>query len=112
MSEVEQQFDWPGFPEQVTETDRPFLNFLSIVQQAAAEQGKLFYFWSHEGNDIFTDELDGGDMSGWLVPPERAEEFEAAWKVSDQLIPDDLYDGFTIARWSGSPETGIEITFT
>lgn len=112
MSDTEQQFEFRGVRVPVTEADRPKLNFLSIVQRAAAEQGKLFYFWSHEGNDIFTDELDGGDMSGWLVPPERAEEFEAAWKVSDQLIPDDLYDGFTIARWSGSPETGIEITFT
>lgn len=87
------------------------LNFFSIVQEAASALGKVFYFWSFEGNDLFTDGLDGGDMSGWLVPPERADEFEAAWKVSDQLIPEDLYDGFTIARWSGSPEGGIRIRF-
>ena len=95
----------------VTENDKARLNFFSIVQEAAAACGKVFYFWSFEGNDIFTDDLDGGDMSGWLVPLERSAEFEAAWKASDQLIPDDLYDGFVIARWSGSPEDGIHIKF-
>lgn len=50
-------------------------------------------------------------MSGWLVPPEKADEFEIAWKVSDQLISDELYEGFVIARWSESSVGNIQITF-
>ena len=111
ISDTERQFQVKGLRVPVTEDDRQRLNFFSIVQDAAAEQGKIFYFWSYEGNDILTTELDGGDMSGWLVPPEKADEFEAAWKVSDQFIPDELYEGFVIARWSESSVGNIQITF-
>ena len=111
ISDTEQQFQVKGLRAPVTEDDRLRLNFFSIVQGAAAAQGKIFYFWSYEGNDILTDDLDGGDMSGWLVSPEKADEFEKAWKVSEQLIPDVLYEGFTIARWSESPDGNIRIAF-
>ena len=111
ISDTERQFQVKGLRVPLTEDDRQRLNYFSIVQDAAAEQGKIFYFWSYEGNDILTTELDGGDMSGWLVPPEKADEFEAAWKVSDQFIPDDLYDGFVIARWTESPDGSISIAF-
>lgn len=87
------------------------MRFFGIVQTAAHALGKVFFFWSHEGNDFVTDQLDGGDMSGWLVPMERAEEFDRIWKRSVDDLPDELADTFCIARWTADDGGAIGIEF-
>ena len=87
------------------------MRFFAIVQAAANNSGKVFFFWSHEGNDIIDDQYDGGDMSGWLVPIDEAERFETIWQKSTNDLPEDLADTFCIARWSGDPDGDIRIRF-
>ena len=87
------------------------MRFFAIVQAAAKRDGKVFFFWSFEGNDIIDDRFDGGDMSGWLVPIAEAERFDAIWQTSTDDFPDDLFDTFCIARWSEDSDGNISIQF-
>lgn len=90
-------------------SDTKFMNFFNIVQSAANKLGKIFFFWSDEGNGLVTDELDGGDMSGWLVDEEDAERFDAIWRKSTKDIPDEF--AFVIARWHEDRDGSIGIEF-
>lgn len=49
------------------------MRFFGIVQDAAKKLGKVFFLWTEENNPLMTDELDGGDLSGWLVDAADAE---------------------------------------
>lgn len=84
------------------------MNFFCIVQSAARRIGKVF-FWSDEGNDFVTDELDGGDLSGWLVDEKDAERFDAIWRTSTKDVPDEFE--FVIARWHRNQDGSIGIEF-
>lgn len=89
--------------------DKRFMNFFGLVQSAAARIGKVFFFWSDEGNDLVTDEFDGGDMSGWLVDGKEAKRFDAIWRKSAKDIPDEF--DFVVARWHENQDGSIGIEF-
>lgn len=89
--------------------DERFMRFFSIVQDSARALGKVFFLWCDEGNELITDELDGGDLSGWLVDADDADRFDAIWRRSAQGIPDEFE--FVIARWSQVPDGAIGIKF-
>lgn len=87
------------------------MRFFDIVQAAAGRLGKVFFLWTGEGHDITTDELDGEDLSGWLVDESNAELFESLWTKPGASIPDDLDDTSCFARWSQDEDGRIEIRF-
>ena len=89
--------------------DARFVRFFNIVQDAARAQGKVFFLWCDEGNEIITDELDGGDMSGWLVDEADADRFDRIWRKSTQDIPGEFE--FVIARWHERQDGSIGIEF-
>ena len=39
-----------------------------------------FFVLTTEGHDIVTEEFEGEYMTGWLVPIDRADEFEKEWQ--------------------------------
>ncbi|MFR5772755.1 MAG: hypothetical protein ACLUE7_05530 [Lachnospirales bacterium] len=45
----------------------------------------IFFLDSGEGRELFTDNLEGEDLSGWLIPKSQAEEFENLWKQKGDL---------------------------
>jgi len=74
--------------------------FFQLVQEAAAKEGAVFFLDAGEGRDIVTDDLEGEDLTGWLVPEAQAEAFEAAWQESS--TPEALQaweDLFLWAEW-------------
>lgn len=73
------------------------MRFFGIVQDAAKKLGKVFFLWTEENNPLMTDELDGGDLSGWLVDAADAERFDTIWRESIDDIPDELDDTFCFA---------------
>ena len=66
-----------GLPEP---EDDKFLRFFTLVQEAAKEQGAIFFLETGDGHDFHNDEMEGEDLCGWLVPEAEADEFEAIWK--------------------------------
>ena len=61
-----------------------FNNFFEKVQNHAVEMDCVFFLDSCEGNDRVVDGMFLADLSGWLVPNEKAEEFEKIWKNFDE----------------------------
>ena len=92
--------------------DERFMRFFGVVQDAAASMGKVFFLWTEEGNPLMTDELDGGDLSGWLVDDADADRFDQIWREQPLDLPEDLDDTFSIARWSQGEDGRISIEFT
>jgi len=50
-------------------------NFTKILHDAASELKCIFYEDSGEGHDMVTDTLYCEDVSGWLIPLHRKDEF-------------------------------------
>ena len=65
------------------------IKYFSIVQSYAYTLGKVFFLDSGEGYEIITDELDGENISGWLVPLKKSSEFETLWKNRDEDATED-----------------------
>lgn len=110
-SATETRSDVLGVKYKKTSDDPKFMRFFEIVQDAANKLGKVFFLWTEENNPLMTDELDGGDLSGWLVDESDAERFDAIWRESVDDIPDELDDTFCFAKWSMDDFGNISIRF-
>lgn len=80
-----------------------FFSFFKILQEFAQKHGAIFFIDSGEGRELFTDTLEGENLSGWLIPINKADEFEKFWKsTSDNstLFGTRWDDMFRFAIWS------------
>ncbi|SBV94294.1 conserved hypothetical protein [uncultured Eubacteriales bacterium] len=84
--------------------------FFGLIQETAAEQGKKFFVSCGEGHELNTEELEGEDFSGWMIPLDRAEAFFEDWKSEDADALDTWEEFFTFAEWVEESGT-IKITF-
>lgn len=94
-----------------TNESEKFINFFSIVQSFAHTLGKVFFIDTGEGHEIITDELDGEDLSGWLIPVEKASEFEELWKNWNEDTPGDWDQYYCFAEWTNNGDIHIEFRF-
>lgn len=90
--------------------DERFVRFFNIIQAHAEKKGCVFFSWAGEGHEIITDELDGEDMSGWLVKKSEADEFEAQWRKDRNNVDERFARDMCVAEWSRAGE-GIAISF-
>jgi hypothetical protein len=91
--------------------DERFVRFFSIVQDAASQEGCVFFCWAGEGNEIETDEFEGENLSGWLVPEGLADEFEGQWAAGLGWA-NDRFDRFVVfAVWSMDDSGTVSIRF-
>ncbi len=81
--------------------------FFSLIQVAANEAGAKFFMDSGEGRPIITDDLDGEDFSGWLIPQALTAEFEQSWKNGTQNDDSKWDEFFTFAEWEKNGERVI-----
>lgn len=79
------------------ESDK-FNKYFSLIQEEAKKHNAIFFADAGDGHDLETPELECEDMMGWLIPVERAAEFEPLWE--DSKVDDDWTDYFTWAIWS------------
>jgi hypothetical protein len=67
------------------------------VQKRAAELGCVFFSDAGEGRDVTFEDMEGEDISGWLIPSERAKAFQDEW---DNAQPSDQWlSFFRFAIW-------------
>ena len=86
-----------------TQENEKFKKFFSVVQEKAAEKGKVFFLDSGEGRECITKNFDGEDLSGWLIPKKEADKFEEEWENRSKL--DKWINYFCFAIWK--EEKGI-----
>lgn len=66
-----------------TQEGNNFLAFFRLVQAEAQKRDSVFFLECGEGNDFSGDNIEGEDLRGWLIPVERADEFEHEWLNGD-----------------------------
>lgn len=75
-----------------TQESEKFNIFFEMVQNVARKAKKVFFLDAGDGNEFLTDEMEGEDLLGWLIPEDQADEFESAFKEFKELDEwDDYY---------------------
>lgn len=83
-----------------TRESKAFEKFFQVIQDAAMKKNAVFFGFAGEGRDIVTDTLEGEDFSGWLIPTDKVDEFEAEWNVSNSFKHLERWsDYFIFAIW-------------
>lgn len=58
----------------------------------------VFFLAAGDGRDLVKDDLEGEDLQGWLIPEEKAREFERLFNA--RLEEDEIWeDFFCFAEW-------------
>ena len=91
-----------------TQESKKFNNFFAIVQKAAKNKNAIFFLEAGDGRDFEANDIEGEDLQGWLIPRERAIEFETKWR--NNAIDSEWEEFFSFAIWHRIGDN-IEITF-
>ena len=83
-----------------TQEDDKFLKFWELVRSTAREQKKEFFMDTGEGREFFLEDMEGEDIRGWLIPIDKAKEFEKQWLNHETL--DKWVDNICWAEWEES----------
>ena len=81
-----------------TEENEAFCNYFRIVQKEAEKQGCFYFADCGEGHELFMEQLEGENLSGWLIPIEKADVFEKFFL--DNNVPDEWDEYWCCAEWS------------
>lgn len=81
--------------------DKKFENFFAFVQEKAWGKASVFFLECGEGRDFEDGDMEGEDMSGWLVPEDQAEQFQKDWEKGEEMDKWDKF--FRFAKWSMDP---------
>ena len=76
-----------------------FNKYFEEVQKEARKSGCIYYADCGEGKDGETKDMDLEDMFGWLIPIERAKEFEKVWLHNDKKLWSDDYNWDDYCTW-------------
>lgn len=88
-----------------TQEGNKFITFFKLVQKEAAKLHSVFFLECGEGNDFETEQMDGEDLRGWLIPEKQADQFEREW-LKDE--PGEEWEkNITWALWHGKPEKPV-----
>lgn len=91
-----------------TQENEKFQRFFEIVRRQASSLGCIFFCDSGEGHDLLTDDMEGEDLSGWLIPQGSADEFEREWLEND--IGEKWDDYMRMAVWH-EDQGRVSVTF-
>lgn len=84
-----------------TQESHKFNRFWELIQSAARKRDCVFFGYAGEGRDFETEDMEGEDFSGWLVPIQNADTFEREWKKDfGKLFQEKTCEAkFTFAFW-------------
>jgi hypothetical protein len=80
-----------------TQESDKFNKFWLLIQEQAAKKGMVFFGDCGEGNDFETEDMEGENFCGWLIPQDKVKEFEPNWK--DDNVADEWSDNMTWVEW-------------
>nr|DAP56891.1 MAG TPA: hypothetical protein [Caudoviricetes sp.] len=69
--------------ESRTQESKKFEKFFEIVREEAAALDSIFFIDCGEGRELVTEDLEMEDLSGWLIPRERADAFEEKFRKNE-----------------------------
>lgn len=93
-----------------TQEGLKFERFFSLIQSAAAGRGCVFFADAGDGNDFSTQEMDGENLMGWLIPQQEADEFEPFF-LNNEDIPERWKEAFCWAEWENPSNPKIRFAF-
>ncbi|EFW38952.1 hypothetical protein [Treponema phagedenis] len=62
-----------------TQESNKFNKYWDLIQAEAKKKNSVFFAECGEGRDFETEEMEGEDFSGWLVPQNKVNEFQIIW---------------------------------
>lgn len=83
-----------------TQETKKFINFMELIQKEAEKEDKVFFLEAGDGNEFETEEMEGEELTGWLIPSDKVEEFKSIWE--NEEIDDEWIDFFTFVDWEES----------
>jgi hypothetical protein len=92
-----------------TQESDKFNVYFELVQAKAKALNKVFFLDSGEGRDFSTENMEGEDLSGWLVPENQADEFEKQWIKFANL--EDWCENVVFVLWRFENDSEIKVEF-
>ena len=83
-----------------TQETKKFEKFMELVQKTAADEDKVFFLDAGDGNEFETDEMEGEELTGWLIPSSKVDAFTSVWEADE--VDDDWIDFFVFVEWTKS----------
>lgn len=91
--------------------DLEFKEFFSLVQKQANSENSVFFLDDEEGNEGVVNNIVCMDLTGWLIPKEKANIFEKKFLKNKEEIDVDKWDiYYTGSTWKDQ-DGEIEISF-
>ncbi|MBR6800279.1 MAG: hypothetical protein IKM61_00820 [Eubacteriaceae bacterium] len=89
-----------------------FIKYWQIVQSKAEELNCIYFIESGDGREYFGDEIEAEDVSGWLIPEEKADKFKQIWEEwSDEVYDDEWDEYYLFAEWETDEDNNLTINF-
>lgn len=80
-----------------TQESKKFENFFELVRQEASKEHSIFFVDCGEGHEFFADDMEGEDLSGWLIPEASADTFQKAF--DDNKVSIEWDDFMRMLKW-------------
>lgn len=78
-----------------------FNRYFQLIQDKAEKQGSVFFAFAGEGRDFELPDMEGEDLTGWLIPKNKVEVFEPEWSKENSLAAlEEWEEYFVWAEWS------------
>lgn len=87
-----------------------FERFFALVQKEALKQGGVFFLDAGEGHIFENENMEYSDLRGWLIPIEKAEEFNKEY-MKMQGDPEGWYDYFCWEEWEDEENPKISFVW-
>lgn len=78
--------------------EEKFDRFWELIQKQAKAEKAQFFMDCGEGREFETDDMEGEDISGWLIPKEQVAKFQKEWETKS--VDHDIWsDYIRFAEW-------------
>ena len=84
-----------------TQESAQFNRFFQMIQDEAEKQDAVFFAFAGEGHELNLSNLEGEDMTGWLIPKNQLDSFEPEWSKDNSLVALEKWEEYFVwAEWS------------
>ena len=91
-----------------TQEGEKFERFFELVQKEALKYGGVFFLDSGEGHDFDNGFMEGENISGWLIPLEKADNFEKEYLKNYNDL-EDWEEYFCWVEWENENNPKVKL---